>query len=58
MRLKDYETNFQAYKVISELIDQQMQWEPKRKRPKSSVAFRKYVGLGSKVWRDVAMYFS
>ena len=42
MRLKDYETNFQAYRVISELIDQQMKWEPKRKRPKSSVVFRKY----------------
>jgi hypothetical protein len=26
MRLKDYETNFQAYKLISQLIDQQMKW--------------------------------
>jgi hypothetical protein len=26
MRLKDYEANFQAYKLISGLIDQQMKW--------------------------------
>ena len=42
MRLKDYETNFQAYKVMSQLIDQQMKWEPKKKRPRSSVSFRRY----------------